>query len=1054
MSIDPKKRLQDLLVDLFQLDKTDLDFGIYRIMNLRAADVRHFIDEILPAKLDEVTAKLAAKSVEEKREEIEAARDELLALAKLLGKEIKTEEEIADFCKDNPNAAPVKKYLAVREAAAQTPNTEDLERDIYNDLFRFFDRYYEGGDFVSKPRAGESTYMIPYNGEETKFYWANYDQYYIKTGENFKNYVFTNGETDASRKTTVEFQLIEAETEVNNNQNKKGRVFIPMEDYFEWNSSERKLTLKFYYKVPSKEEKETWGDKQSVKVENKGINERLVFTQLESRVRETGDAFLIRLWEKEREIKNGKKAEKQNEFYYHLTRYTSINSFDYFIHKDLGEFLRQELDYFLKHEIFSLNFLADNWNEEQTQKAIQQNVTRASVIHDIAGQIIAFLSEIENFQKTLFEKKKFIVQSDYCITLDLIPDDVFDDVIAFILRDPEQKQIKEWHKLGFIERPKLKIKDFDHDGYLVIDTQFLPAELKFRLLSGITDLEEKCGGLLVNSENYQALHLLLNKYEDKIKCVYIDPPYNTDATPIIYKNNYRDSTWLCLIKDRVAIGASLMTDDAVMSIAIDDYELANLTKLLEQTLPNYKVQKVIVNHYPGSGTGRSNVSRTHEYNLFVVPLDADILRGNTKESGMRERNFRRSGTGENNYRIGRENSFFAILVDPKTYEIKGIETPPPLEEKDYETGRTPEGWVRIYPIGEDGSERVWSLSYEGALKAWKKKLLYCTKNFAINRLYPDEKARGLLQSVWLNKKFNATTYGTNLLTDLFGTSGLFSYPKSLFTVATVIDSVTFDDNQAIVVDFFAGSGTTGHAVIHLNREDVEGGSNRKYILVETGEYFDTITKPRIQKVIYSAEWSKGKPVRSSKPLFEGEKKSNGTSHIFQYIKLEQYEDTLNNIVFKQSSEKVAPTFEFAERIKYLLHYGTNGSPSLLVVDHFARPFEYEMDIVRLNEHVPTKIDLVTTFNFLLGIDVVRYRTVSNQSRIYHIIEGIKKKQDLLIVWRNFDGALDLEMERDFIKQGEWFNQEALIYANADNAFGADSIEAEFKRLMFEDVNLD
>jgi adenine-specific DNA-methyltransferase len=1016
--------------------------------------VNHFIHEILPAKLDEVTTKLASKSVEDKREEIEAAKQGVLDLTKRLGKQIKTDDEVAEFCKNNPDAETVKAYLAVKEAASQAPNTEDLERDIYNDLFRFFDRYYEGGDFVTKPRAGESTYMIPYNGEETKFYWANYDQYYIKTGENFKNYVFTNGEADSRRKTTVEFRLVEVETGVNNNQNKKGRVFIPAEDYFYWDKGERKLTLNFYYKVPIKEEKDVWGDKQSVKADNKGINEKLVFTQLDSKIRETDDAFLIRLWEKEREVKNGKKPDKQKEFYYHLNRYTSINSFDYFIHKDLRTFLRQELDYFIKHEIFSLNFLADTRSDEQTQKAIQQNVIRASAIRDIAAQIIDFLAEIENFQRRLFEKKKFVVQSDYCITLDLVPTNVVAELVEFILSDPEQRQLTEWKDLGFINSIRLKAKDLAHDGYLTVDTQFLPAELKYKLLSNITDLDEKCTGLLINSENYQALNFLNSKYNNRIKCVYIDPPYNTDATPIIYKNNYRDSTWLCLIKDRVAMGASLMTDEGVMSIAIDDYELANLTKLLEQTLPNYKVQKVIVNHYPGSGTGRSNVSRTHEYNLFVVPIDADILRGNVKESGMRERNFRRSGTGENNYRIGRENSFFAVLVEPDTLEIKGIEVPPPLEEKNYETGRTSEGWIRIFPIGEDDSERVWSLSYEGAVKAWKKKLLRCTKNYVINRLYPDEKARNLLQSVWLNRKFNATTFGTNLLTDLFGSSGLFSYPKSLFTVATAIDSITFDDNQSIILDFFAGSGTTGHAVIHLNRDALDGNSNRKYILVETSEYFDTITKPRIQKIIYSAEWSKGKPIRSDEPLFEGGNKSNGASHIFQYIKLEQYEDTLNNIAFEQSGEEIAPAFEFSERIKYLLRYGTNGSPSLLATSRFARPFDYEMDIIRLNERISKKIDLVTTFNFLLGIDVVRYRTAEHQSRTYNIVEGVKSEQTYLIVWRDFDDDLDLEKERDFIKQGAWYDKDALIYSNADNAFGADSIEAEFKRLMFEDVNLD
>lgn len=221
-----------------------------------------------------------------------------------------------------------------------------------------------------------------------------------------------------------------------------------------------------------------------------------------------------------------------------------------------------------------------------------------------------------------------------------------------------------------------------------------------------------------------------------------------------------------------------------------------------------------------------------------------------------------------------------------------------------------------------------------------------------------------------------------------------------------------------------------------------------------GEYFDTVTKPRIQKVIYSADWKNGKPVRNDKPLIESEYKSNGASHIFQYLKLEQYEDTLNNIEFDHEREQHAPAFEFAERIRYLLRYGTNNSPSLLAIDKFNRPFEYEMDIIRLNERQPTPVDLVTTFNFLLGIDVVRYRTTQHQNRAYRIIEGIKKKQTYLIIWRDFTDDLDLAAERDFIKQSDWFDDAALRYANADNAFGADSVEAEFKRLMFEATNPD
>ena len=130
-------------------------------------------------------------------------------------------------------------------------------------------------------------------------------------------------------------------------------------------------------------------------------------------------------------------------------------------------------------------------------------------------------------------------------------------------------------------------------------------EFKYKLLSDIDNLDEKSNGLLIHSENFQALELIQNKYLEKIQCVYIDPPYNTDATPILYKNTYKDSSWLSLLGDRLKLGMSILDPYiGYYSVAIDDVELHNLYKLMEQTMPRMEFLQTIVNHYPGSGTGR------------------------------------------------------------------------------------------------------------------------------------------------------------------------------------------------------------------------------------------------------------------------------------------------------------------------------------------------------------------------------------------------------------------------------------------------------------------
>ncbi|MDQ3799658.1 MAG: site-specific DNA-methyltransferase, partial [Acidobacteriota bacterium] len=268
--------------------------------------------------------------------------------------------------------------------------------------------------------------------------------------------------------------------------------------------------------------------------------------------------------------------------------------------------------------------------------------------------------------------------------------------------------------------------------------------------------------------------------------------------------------------------------------------------------------------------------------------------------------------------------------------------------------------------------------------------------------------------------------------------------KSVYTLEQMIKM----NDSILTIDYFAGSGTTGHATINLNRQD---DGNRKYILVEMGEYFDTVTKPRIQKVIYSADWKNGKPVRNNQPLLNGEEMSGGgVSHIFQYLKLEQYEDSLNNIGFDEAEN--SGRLIFNEQIRYLLQKGTRNSASLLPIGKMADPFSYEMEIIRLNERQPTKIDLVTTFNFLLGIDVSRYRTFEHQDREYRVINGRRGRQEFTVIWRAFTNDLDLAAERDWILGADWYSEDSRTFANADNAFGAESIEAEFKNLMFAETN--
>lgn len=189
------EQLQQKLHEIFQLDKRELDFGIYRIMNLKADEIAHFIDKDL---LSQVKTELAGYAAQENKD-IQAELNQALETAKNLG----VDPEIS------PKVVELRKKLATAGASTSA------EIEIYSHLYNFFKRYYCEGDFISQRRYKDGVYALPYEGEEVKLYWANADQYYIKSGENFTNYTFKVGPH------TIRFEVVEATTEQNNNKEKK-----------------------------------------------------------------------------------------------------------------------------------------------------------------------------------------------------------------------------------------------------------------------------------------------------------------------------------------------------------------------------------------------------------------------------------------------------------------------------------------------------------------------------------------------------------------------------------------------------------------------------------------------------------------------------------------------------------------------------------------------------------------------------------------------------------------------------------------------------------------
>ena len=285
-----------------------------------------------------------------------------------------------------------------------------------------------------------------------------------------------------------------------------------------------------------------------------------------------------------------------------------------------------------------------------------------------------------------------------------------------------------------------------------------------------------------------------------------------------------------------------------------------------------------------------------------------------------------------------------------------------------------EGVVAVYPIDAQGNERKWVFSRRTVEKI-KGEL---TVEWNNSRKIWDIIRRKVVfnyKTVWDSKHYNANSYGSKLLGDILG-KGKFSFPKSLYTV---VDSVQLSTEKAtgttIVLDYFAGSGTTGHAVINLNRED---GGRRKFILVEMGEYFDTVLLPRIEKITFAPEWKDGKPKRMATP-----DEAERSPRIVKSMRVESYEDALNNIAFDDAAAQLKLEDRFDDYlIKYMLQWETKDSETLLNVIKIASPFTYRLRVHTNGETQERTADIPETFNYLLGLNVRTRRVHQDEGRRY------------------------------------------------------------------------
>ena len=913
--------------DILKLDLAELDFGIYRILSYRRVQVLDYLDNALPLRIAAWTDALAKSS---------------------------------------------KRELASTEA-----------ENCYYHLHTFFARYWDDGDFIPRARRGGSAaYAVPYNGQDTHFHWATKGSHYVKSGELFARYAYKDGAHD------VRFTLERAELEKDNVKG-SSKHFFPahvkavgggFELAWAWRAATEAENKRYKNKSASRKkdaeeedfllETESNNDSPTPATEGASLQERVLNTWL------AGDDFA-----------SAKRPKGLNPelLASNARRFVRKNTSDFFVHPQLGEFLRGELDVYLKHEFVQV------WDAADAE--LPRIRAKFNLVRQIALDLITFLDQIERFQATLFEKRKFVLQADYLVQCSWLLREGGTEGKKLVLEAAGTAvQAEEW--ANWVGQ-KVTAKGKKPDGkkllaafpHLPLHTQHFSADFKARVLACFEDIEAALGGELIHGDNYAALRTLEPAYRERVKCIYIDPPYNTGNDGFLYKDALAHGSWLSLLEARVRCSLQLLSQAGGLYVSIADHEQARLKLLLDQVVgdQNFLAQIIWQKVFAPKNTAQF-FSEDHDYifayaksitnySLGLLPrteeMDArfenpdDDPRGVWSSSDLSARNFYSEG-----------------IYPVKAPSGRVVEGPPPGTY-----------WrVSLEKFAElDSDRRIWWGPKKDGIPRLK-------------RFLTEVKAGRTPQTLWLFKDVGHTQEAKQTVLDFLPgerDGAFFNTIKPVRLMQHVQRTGAVGQGE-VVLDFFAGTASTGHATINLNRED---GGARKFLLVEQAEYFDTVTLPRIAKVMTAPEWKDGAPKDSVQHDDAGttevnEHWSRRTLPLVRVLRLERYEDSLNALEF-QANQNLAQSLpaqtaidliahdEQVHLLRYWLMDDSADSPVRLSTQTLATPFDYQLTLHEPTGERQVTVDLLETSRLLLGLAPKKQREVTDpQGQRHQLMEAV------------------------------------------------------------------
>lgn len=1016
-------RFRSVLTELLQLDDAPLESPIHRIMGLRRSQLDDFLngqEGLVSIVRDALAgAELEAASARQRELRLFIEQEAHPRFVAMLDDIAAHRDELRTQVEKLAPPTTRQDLLRILEESDDDEVT-DLEAQVYNSAATFFELYYANGDFGYRNRSAP-VFNLPYDGRDLLLHWKFRDSYYIKSTRMRPRLEFTPSldpesriafelTFDAAEAGPIEgdakfFQLVDVSLDRNvcTAAFRLASAPTPKVDVYSAVAKsalgvQRKTVLPY---LVADDDKPFFNDpkRDSGAVREgtvKGVRDLAVSKEKYHDQLRRGAHFKP-LGRNPQARLAALEKDKTATFFHELD--ASFNRFlvgidaDYFVQIDLGRFLRGEKDRFIKEVIFG------DVTGLLNPGAGSSAVAVARAFDAIADAVISVLEAAENFERDLFLLRKKVTRSDYLISIGLLPPTSHRLVFA------NKDQLEHWKTT--LACPINRVADLGSNSNLPVNTRFFDRDETAKLVGAIEDIDAACSGVAIHGDSFQVLNLIEPLLRERVRVTYIDPPYNTGSDGFLYKDNFRHASWLSMMDQVLAVGHRLTADDGTVTISVDDVELANLAELLTLRFgAQHEVARLVWDRNRKNDAKLFSVG--HEY-MLVVAKDAQRL----KELGTRWREDKpgaREAVDFFNYLIAQPKPNWTTVKQAWTTYLKNLEDqdikrwlgryravgPDALNRKivpergPYRTDRDvswPGAGGPRYVVKHPRTkkavpipDRGWEFADEGAFwAAWEDGRVrfgkdHTTKPSRVTYLSES------LQQVMSSVQSSYAQTATQDLLRLFGRP-VFTNPKNWRDILRLCSYMSRDGDT--ILDYFAGSGTTGHAVLELNRRSSE--AVRRFVVVESGDHFDTVLVPRLERVMYSSAWKDGQPSDHGR---------SGSLTMIKLQEVETFEDVVGRLEpIADSVGLLSSPLAFrgeAQRIRGGRDSAETGPLGALNL------FDPDANIVTTSGGQRT-LDLFETYCYLRGLNVRSLRVHTVDRRAYRVA---RTTDDQLLVFRN------------------------------------------------------